>query len=540
CSVILIAASGIFIFRRRLAERSSKVPINARYSPSELIMVLLIMVLTRKTKPKVTAYKKTIPTCRSSKKLTKQQMLYELKKKGMILPLRTTKAVVKQLHVFAGNGNFNKHAQRDDSSSIRSSPAGSWPLFVSRTVANLDDDEDTTEMNVTKIAPRTYTLYNCINSKARGGTDYLLSRFQNGFQSGAEVLPTDNHITNNLRSARDDPDTVTKLLTEELKNNYLIGSFDYPPFEHFRISPLGLVFRKYSGKARLILDLSSPHKHPPVSSINDLIDSEESMTYTTIDDAISTIQGVGRGAWLCKCDIKDAFKLLPLHPRLWSYYGCQWNSKCYFWTRLPFGSRSSPRIFHTLSQAIVWIFRNDYHTTHIHHLLDDVLVIDATDEEGYHRDALSNLNIWINFLETRNANALFLESTFTSNIALNLYTDASGGVGFDGILGREWFTGKWEGDFIPVRQHVRESSLLEIGPVYPSLTKAVQNRLQLCTFREDQRCYNLNIISICKQKHIPGITNTIADALSRADFARLRELAPYANEYPCDNQNFII
>ncbi|CAF1126344.1 unnamed protein product [Didymodactylos carnosus] len=133
-------------------------------------MVLLIMVLTRKTKPKVTAYKKTIPTCRSSKKLTKQQMLYELKKKGMILPLRTTKAVVKQLHVFAGNGNFNKHAQRDDSSSIRSSPAGSWPLFVSRTVANLDDDEDTTEMNVTKIAPRTYTLYNCINSKARGGT----------------------------------------------------------------------------------------------------------------------------------------------------------------------------------------------------------------------------------------------------------------------------------------------------------------------------------------------------------------------------------
>ncbi|CAF4613752.1 unnamed protein product, partial [Didymodactylos carnosus] len=69
-----------------------------------------------------------------------------------------------------GNGNFNKRAQRDDSSSISSSPAGSWPLFASQSVASLDNDEDTNEMNVTKIAPRTYSLYNCINSKARGGT----------------------------------------------------------------------------------------------------------------------------------------------------------------------------------------------------------------------------------------------------------------------------------------------------------------------------------------------------------------------------------
>ncbi|CAF1047966.1 unnamed protein product [Didymodactylos carnosus] len=81
------------------------------------------------------------------------------------------------------------------------------------------------------------------------------------------------------------------------------------------------------------------------------------------------------------------------------------------------------------------------------------------------RDALSDLNMWVNFLEIRNGNALFLESTFTSDIALSLYTNASGGVGFGGILGREWFVGKWEGDFIPVRQHIRESSLLEIVPV---------------------------------------------------------------------------
>ncbi|CAF4292957.1 unnamed protein product [Didymodactylos carnosus] len=140
-----------------------------RQALTKAVTLLFIMVLTRKTKPKVTAYKKTIPTGRSSKKLTKQQMLSELKKKGVVLPPTIKKSFWNSC-TFSGNGNFNKHTQRDDSPSISSSPAGSWPLFASRSVANLDDDEDTNKMNVTKIAPRTYSLCNCIDSKTRGGT----------------------------------------------------------------------------------------------------------------------------------------------------------------------------------------------------------------------------------------------------------------------------------------------------------------------------------------------------------------------------------
>ena len=45
-------------------------------------------------------------------------------------------------------------------------------------------------------------------------------------------------------------------------------------------------------------------------------------------------------------------------------------------TRLVFGSRSSPKIFYSLSRAICWIAKNKFHIDNILHLLDDFLTID--------------------------------------------------------------------------------------------------------------------------------------------------------------------
>ena len=42
-----------------------------------------------------------------------------------------------------------------------------------------------------------------------------------------------------------------------------------------------------------------------------------------------------------------------------------------------FGSRSSPKIFDTLLQAVCWILENNYGIRHILHLLDDFLAVDA-------------------------------------------------------------------------------------------------------------------------------------------------------------------
>ena len=90
-------------------------------------------------------------------------------------------------------------------------------------------------------------------------------------------------------------------------------------------------------------------------------------------------------------DISDAFKLLPIQPSLWPFHAVKWDDQYYFHTRLVFGSRSSPKIFDTLSQAICWIAKYKFHINSILHLLDDFLTVDPPDFEASRTMALLTL-----------------------------------------------------------------------------------------------------------------------------------------------------
>ena len=183
---------------------------------------------------------------------------------------------------------------------------------------------------------------------------------------------------NNL-SARSQTDVVSELIQKELDNGCIYGPFCKPPFEHYRVYPLGVATGKYSHKKRLILDLSAPHSEG-VASINDLIDKEQcSMSYVKIDDAIKIITKYGQGTKLCKFDIQNAFKICPALPRQWPLFYLKWESFYYFYVRLSFGCRSSPKIFDNFSKAICFIAEHNYKVKYILHLLDDFLTIDPPD-----------------------------------------------------------------------------------------------------------------------------------------------------------------
>ncbi len=91
----------------------------------------------------------------------------------------------------------------------------------------------------------------------------------------------------------------------------------------------------------------------------------------SIDDAIKNIKKLGKGAWLLKTDITDAFKIMQLSPPLWPFHGIKWNNNYYFFCKLVFGCRSSPKIFDYLSSAVCWIAENNYGLDNILHLLDN-------------------------------------------------------------------------------------------------------------------------------------------------------------------------
>ncbi|XP_063049771.1 uncharacterized protein LOC134444364 [Engraulis encrasicolus] len=164
------------------------------------------------------------------------------------------------------------------------------------------------------------------------------------------------------------------------------------PKRPFRVNALGVATRKYSGKKRLIFDMSSPHAASR-ASINELIPLEPfSLQYATVDNAIELIKVAGRGAFLAKADITDAFKTMPIHPSDWPLFGIKWKSGFYFAVRLTFGCRSSPHIFNTLSEALCWILLNVCRLPFVLHLLDDFLLIDfPANQDSTVLDTLRNV-----------------------------------------------------------------------------------------------------------------------------------------------------
>ena len=124
---------------------------------------------------------------------------------------------------------------------------------------------------------------------------------------------------------------------KEVKKGFLVGPFRAPPFSLYRVSPLGLAEGTYSGKMHLIVDLSAKHNNDKNTSLNELINKEEySLSYVKFDYAIQGILDRGQGSWLCKTDIVDAFKQIPIHPSLCHLYGVKWNGEYFFYTRLVF------------------------------------------------------------------------------------------------------------------------------------------------------------------------------------------------------------
>ena len=148
---------------------------------------------------------------------------------------------------------------------------------------------------------------------------------------------------------------VDQKLAKELPAGRLAGPFIAAPFHPFRVSPLGLVPKKSPGEFCLIHHLSFPRG----SSVNDGMAPENtSVHYATVADAIRLIKAAGKGCFLTKTDIKNAFRIIPICPY---YYDC-----C-----LPMGAASSCKTFETFSTAIQWIAQQKLNIEAIIHLLDD-------------------------------------------------------------------------------------------------------------------------------------------------------------------------
>ena len=134
---------------------------------------------------------------------------------------------------------------------------------------------------------------------------YLLDGFTHGFHIGYNYA---NHecqaARRNMASAMENPTIVDKYLAKENELGRIIGPIT-PGSVQLQINCLGVIPKSnHPGKWRLIVDLS----HPSGYSINDGIDPELcTLSYASVDDAITTILHLGRGTFQAKLDLKSAY-----------------------------------------------------------------------------------------------------------------------------------------------------------------------------------------------------------------------------------------
>ena len=122
-----------------------------------------------------------------------------------------------------------------------------------------------------------------------------------------------------------------------------------------------------------------------------------SISYITIDDAISKILTLGSGALMAKIDIRNAFRLVPVHPADRHLLAMRWRDGIFIDTCLPFGLRSSPKLFNILADLLAWILVHQGITVLLHYL-DDFLTIGRPGSSECYR----NLQIMIQVCQLLN------------------------------------------------------------------------------------------------------------------------------------------
>ena len=119
------------------------------------------------------------------------------------------------------------------------------------------------------------------------------------------------------------------------------------------------------------MDLSSPESR----SVNEGIEPELcSLQYVRLDDVISRIVQVGRGAQLAKLDIESAYRMIPVQLGERLLLAVQWAGQTFFDTHLPFGLRSAPKIFTAVADALQWVMLK-HGVSWVAHYLDDFIMV---------------------------------------------------------------------------------------------------------------------------------------------------------------------
>ena len=204
----------------------------------------------------------------------------------------------------------------------------------------------------------------------------MLDGIMNGFQLLPSDAPISSAETDNYFSVLNA--TAKGKVEAILKDEINCGNYRIVQHKPTIVSALGAVPKPDSSDLRLIHDCSMP----PGWGVNSYITISK-QKFETIDSAVKLIT---KDCYMAKIDLRHAYRSVPIHPANYAAMGLKWHftgatSFTYLVdTRLPFGGKSAPGIFHRLTQAVKrMMLRRGFHLIVVY--LDDFLIIGKSKEE---------------------------------------------------------------------------------------------------------------------------------------------------------------
>ena len=156
----------------------------------------------------------------------------------------------------------------------------------------------------------------------------------------------------------------------------------------------------------------------------------------------------------------------------------------------------------------------------------------------FNKEIRADLSMWLHFLDNFNGKPVLLKEDWESSDVTQLFTDASGSVGFAAVFGSKWFAEEWSEYLSPMQIAIKElfpivlaleiwgSEMANKKILFMSDNMAVVEVINKQTSREKNLMHLLRrLVLVClsknilfRAKHIPGKYNIIADRLSRLQF----------------------
>jgi hypothetical protein len=141
---------------------------------------------------------------------------------------------------------------------------------------------------------------------------------------------------------------MTDTIAEWVKQGYVAGPYDTPPFTNFRANSLLAV--EQPTKIRPVLDISQPKGQ----SFNDNINKHfvEKTEMATAHKFAYAVRDAGLGAIMSKFDAKDAYKLIPAQVKDFPAQGFAWLGKYFIEKKQIFGASTAVANYDIFSNTI--------------------------------------------------------------------------------------------------------------------------------------------------------------------------------------------